>query len=734
MLDRLVKSKIWASNHDILRFQRLVLDVDSIINYLYRLSLKRQLHLQKSGNGLTKCAVSLINYIEYAKNIKLLFQFFHDHGIEPLLVYRGKQLEAPLFGLLAAQFTENTSLVSDRLKWIKSSTIPTDTELERLTRPNLALIIFKMVVRKFRKMPNEASGFSIRTFQAFYHQFPLMARLARDYQCPVLTNDGHFILYDVRAGFVLFDEFWFHHVELHDLVINRDKSQSRSVERKGGKSPKGKLKLDSRMSGSRRSPKVSVEMRSSFHYHALFLVQHPGMTSYMSMCLLALINPQLISQHSASLKRLKIYDKEYRWKELSKPSNRRESETYQAAANRLEMAIRFTSETSHLVLGSLIRGEADRLKSSLNQDYSQLFNYYSGAHEFKFRLRHILKTIWDPLQLNFVEWCLTNRDCSADFLLELLVCSIGHISGVTYNKNIQFEDTKTKCSAMSVIDRVRIMSMSLMNGKRSHSNEKSTSSSNSRSSSSTEVVNLTVVDRQSDKIVDRVLPNLIKDSKLEGLANKITLRQIAGMTVKTQDTAKFLNLVFDIDDLTSIKAKRDSLAQKHIGDPELLSEYAIVNNLCDFSISQASREDKYFVESYKNLINHFKVALLNHYIYRYRMRRPKEGSKVQDRDKLVQFVARQNLENVAQCLGRDHDSKEFSSLALQTRHLSELLNSGIESYCELNAFLNYPLPSLKLYANYNPILIYNFTIHSVLSDSKTKILISGVSTTLSDKT
>lgn len=718
VLAKLVKTGMWCSNDSISKFRRFILDVDSVIDYLYRLCLKRNLKRQVSLNRVSKSTVSLLNYKEFSQVVGQLFRYFEDHRIEVILVYGGKNLEAQLFGNVAAECETNSSQVAEQIRSL-SSDKPID--IDRIQRPNLALNIFKMIVEERRK---SKSSCKISPIQAYYHSFPVMAKLARDFQCPVITNDGSFIVYDVRAGFILFDEFWFHHIELHDLVINRDKSTSRSLERKSKKrSPRGRVV----MSGP-TSPN-SADIRSRFHYHFKFLRQHPGLSSHMALNLIPLSRPDFCHRYASSLRRMNIFDNDIDDTNLGlSRSSKGTYGDYQMAANRLEMTIRFLIEKNHRVMTNLMRSQTKITNSNLLDDYTQLYYYYNVAHELKFRLRYILKSVWDPVELNFIEWCLVNRHCTADYLLNLLTCSIGPVSSINYNRYMQFEDVQTNHSALSMADRSRYTIMSLLQYDTQNRDESSSTKlklkPKSKSRTSTETKSkysssfLAIFDRKQTNIIQRTLSSSPNDPKLRETCAGIQLDFLAYREVKRENCAKCINFVFKSDDLTRIPNRFNEIIKVLLGDAARkvngsLTELAISLNLFRFCSTQAATGDKYFEQSYRKLLPHFERAIFNSYILQY-----KQPAKSNKTDRLVQMIQKRDYSTTAQPIGVDHDEQQSNDLPTRLRHLIELFNSTLEAYLELNALLNFSMPRLKLHKSYNPILIYNLAVYSIYYDDK----------------
>lgn len=752
VLDQLVRSGIWSSPNNILKFKKVVLDVDSIVTYLYHYCNSKHVRRLKSLPGgseqLDYYSTTIVNYVEFSQYVNQLLDFFAHHTIEVALVYRGKYMEAPIFGLLPAQFKKNTQRVSESLLLLinydklDAKAIEEQQKHKKPSRQNLALNIFKLIVNAKRQ-----SNAKIQAHQAFYSPYPTLAKLARDLQCPVLTNNGDFIIMDVRAGFVLFNEFWQTYFETINVVSKYQSTSSLASQSNSSKSPIGLS-----ISRSLFSPKNNYTIR--FNYNRSFLRQHPGLNAPLALQLFPQTSSEFIAIHSKSLLRLKIYDREFSEKELMLPivtGKQNQSMHYHWAAARLEQVLMFLCGKNADLLGNLIRSEATRINSTFDEDYRSLFNYYAVAYEFKSRLKFILKYINDATQINHVEWCLLNRECSADYLLSLLSCAIGHLASVSYNKTLQFEDLNTKKSAYSMLDHSKCLLMSLFSDNKSHKCEPSISlSSKQRENISTRysLASLTIIDRENSKLIERSLTTTYDDAQLDAIRGKLTLGNIARRNVAKQDLIKLINMAFKSNDLTKMSPKLEAHVGPLLGGNDeqfIKSELAIVLSLHKYCFEIASSDDEYFKKAYRKISHHFEVAVLNHYLY---IKQVKSRVKVsKELVQLVNLILKQDFENVINPMResnqpsrqsrspKDATKREglrkssISPVASKTssingrsscnktarkqiRHLVELLNSSLEAYCELNAFLNYPMPKLNLHLHYNPILLCNLAFHS----------------------
>lgn len=764
ILGYLVRTGIWASNNSLMRFKRVVIDVDSLIGFLYKHCVSEHMRRQRSiisTNQLPDLySATLVNYVEFARHVKQFFDYLAEHNIRPILVYEGKFMEAPLFGLTAAKFKWNAQRMAELLGAVKNyekqnngNTKRDQTNIiDQLSRPNLALNIFKSIVNIRRK-----AGADIQVYQAFYSSYPVLAKLARDFSCPVLTNNGDFIIMDVRAGFVLIEEFWFQQVELENLVTRDKHGQSNSSfdGAQAQRSPRSVIKSAS--SGRTKSAGGTVYAISKFHLNSLFLRQHPGLNARLAINLFPLSMVDFVTKYSASLKRLKVYDIEFKEKDFAsshKLGAKQIYESHHLAARRLEMAVRFLAGKTVELLGNFIRGEATRTNTSFDEDYLHLTNYYSVAFEFKNRLRFILKYLSDPYQLNYIEWCLVNRECSSDFLLALLCCSIGHLASVSYNRWLQFEDLDCKHSAYSLLNRSKSMLMSLFSSNKSHQSEHSISISKRPEQEETvtryPTAALTLVDRDKSKLVEHAITTTHEDSQLNAIRDKLQLGILAKKRqANKQDCVKFINLAFKCSNLTQMPAKLELLVKKYLIKDEhhIRNELAIVRSLYRSSFLEASLGDNQFKANYSKIDHHFELAIESHYIF---LNQILSKQKHKELLALTNLINKQDFENVCNQSDVDepavakksnaslHETKAAKSprkknspkeglsksvksttsnghnqvTSKQIRHLIELLNGSLEAYCELNAFFDYPLPRLNLHLHYNPILIYNLTLYS----------------------
>lgn len=915
VLSQLTRSGIWSKWCNLLEYKHLVLEADSVVTHLCRYCINKHIKHQKALMGHSKSqtidyySATLINFQELAQLIEQLLDYFAQYAIELIIVYRGKHMEAPLFGLGPAQFKKNTQRASESLLAMinyetslaslaaERASAPNEghkATLDRMrpTRPNLALNLFKQIVNSRRGGGAPASSSStgnakplIQCHQAFYCPYPTCARLARDFKCPVMTNDGDFVVMDVRRGFILFEEFFASQlvqsntVSRHpsvtgstvspspstsslasvssmarnqlpagpagrggvgqgppprsasmDLASSKSLFQQRRRPSNAGKSTTGSSisSASQQQQASRRAPPKQIMVR--FHFHRSFLLQHPGLNPTLALQLFPLTCGEFLVQYAKSLVRLRIYDREFHERDLIvATADQKSFKKYHMAAARLELVMRFLCAKNSDTVPNLIRGEASRLSSPIEQDYQELHNYYAVSYHFKGRLKLVLRQSKIPLdgdQLNHVETSLLKRECTADFWLSLLCCSLGRLASVDYNKSMQFEDLQTRHSARSMMDRPKRLMMCLLGAQDINSSSKKLPKSQHSPTMTSEqrkllekrgfsTTTMTVIDRQGRQLVERsvaptinqLLTQTQQQAQFEQLRSRLNLTQLAkqtkeqattgsktvttpsdGASAKTKsDAIALINLAFEAGDMTKLSGgpgghhhlsqranKSNNLPNssdllKLQNQPKEAQQLAILLSLHRYTLSEAMRDDQYFIKNYLSLGQHFEIGLVNHHFYRvYAESQQEMSNRTSSRAATVvsgelrhlfDLVHRHDLEHVTDLRGLMAAEKATRDLASKTttqhstkssasfkepittksttsaksshnktsssetltnqatklvRHLIELLNGAIEAHCELNAFLNYPMPQLQL-QYYNPILLFNLTLFSYLS-------------------
>lgn len=719
VLDHLLSTNIWSMPGSLTAIKHLIIDVESVLTCLFRLCVRSHDRRQKgilSSNRTPYChTVTLINYIEFSQHVNQFLDFLADANIEPILVYEGGQLEAPVHGLLAAQFKRESIDLGLQLRWLTRN----ETRIEQLEPTGLSLNIFKSIINARPDVRPK-----IRTFQAFYSSYPLMTKLARDFRCPVLTNRGDFILMDVRAGFILFDELWRDHIELHNLATRNSVS---SIESQLGKTKPANMK------SAIKPSKITGNMRIRLHLNHLFLKQHPGLNANLAMNIFPLTNKDFIIQYSSSLKHLKVYNRDYKDPDFP-PRLKHPSKILHGSSERIEQAISFLAGKDHDIVGNYVRGEAVRNKSSFDADYRALYNRYAVAHEFKFRLRKVLAHLDDPRQLNYIERCFTERDCTIKYLMCILSCSIAQLASVHYGSPLHFEDISTKHSASSLQDRSRITMMNLL----CHPNQRAHEASNSGKIKHGPGATLTVLHRQEAALVEQTLTSDLDEKLFGTLGQKLNLKIIAEHKHDPHDCASLINLAFKCRDMTKLPSIVSAKLSRIIVKDEnhLSTELALILSIFNFAHRSAQTGDSYYDSNYSELKKHFEIAIFNQHLYSNRERIKADTKALAA---LFDLVKKRDLVNVALPASllrprkkddrkqASHDTlTDQSDLAKQTskhiRHLIELLGSSLEVYYEMNGFLNYPMPKLNLSAHYNPILLYNLALYSCLTPKSKELI------------
>lgn len=689
---KLVRSGLWSGRDNLCRYKHVILDADSIAAHLYRLCVADQVRRQRciiSTNQIPDLySASLVNYSDYCGRIEQLFMFISDHNIEPIVVYSGKtHLEPNFYGLIAGEQASNTQKVNYRL----SSLINYDHKQSsssdiQLDLPPLAMNLFKLTFNTSKIL----SPAKCMAYQAYYSSFPLMAKLARDFKCPVLTNEFDFLLMDVRAGFILFDDFWLHHVELHHLattaVISKEQNSVIKMETRKLVSPK------SSTGGGSCSP---MTIGCTFHYNKLFLRQHPGLTPETALYLFPLTNVDFVTCYAAQLKKVRIYDlhynrqQDYLFRPLASGSdpprkNKLAYGKYHKAAKRLELALNYLCGQESIVLENFIKGDPSIRSrvTGFGADFRFMVSKYAVAHDFRQRLKFILKK--SPFasqkdsdkQLDHVQECLTRRECTSGYLIDVLLCSLGRTSTKSFNISLAYEDLKTSRSAQSVGDRSRSMLMNLFSPLPPPSKQ------NNRPQWSTgKPARLLRVDRALSKMAEIVVDNLsdCEGSKLEELREPLKLAKLSSNSKAATDpgnkmsaAAKFINQAFMTTDLRQLPKKLDDALTSGVAlAKDLRVELAIVWWVFKFCLQNACRAgDNYFKRAYSKVGRDFELALVNHYIHlncrlpKSSKSKPSEQQQQQNPSSaLVALISRRDLENVALASEGAQSSRSSKSLA-----------------------------------------------------------------------
>lgn len=754
VLEYLVRTGIWSTKSSLFLFKHIVVDTESVVKYIYKMCitnhLKRRKSIPNQQNDLY--STTLVNYIEFSNYIKSFLDFFLDNRIEPILVYEGKLMEAPIFGFQASKFSSNRhqfenliSSINDYNNGGKDESM--DRLIKKLNSPNLALNMFKTVANMRRRL-----GLPIRAYQAFYNSSPLMAKLARDFRCPILSNDCDLILIDIRAGFVLLDEFWLKYI---------DSKQTLSKNRSRVSTKSSKLSIVSSQSSLNKLPHNYI--KCNFNYHIMFIHQHPGLNQISAANIFPLATTDFIVEYSKSLTRLHIYQDQYNAKDFIYSYCITPKQAYRIhhnSANRLEKVIFFLTTKDTDVIGNMIRGEAQRTGSNIYNDYKHLSNYHLVACDFKKRSKIVLKFIDDLAILNYIEQCFTTRECTSEYLMDLICCSVGKLASFSYNKRMQVECLKSKHSAYYLLDEGKRMLMSLLSGNKLQKGLISNNLSNKQKeilSKQYPRASLTIIDRECSKISERIIPTTYNNVKLNSMKEKLQLTSIAKNSVTKQEKIAFLNLVFRTNNFIKLPKEIDGIVAAHLGKDEhhIKTELSIVLSLFKYCLSVAMEGDKNFKSTHGVMVKHMENAILRHYLFiNYSSTDGQTKGQQSTLGALVDLIVKNNFESIAS--GKLTEAKKVSSsksasslsststkspisyknqqsssnsnnpVSLKSspksslqqessesiRHLIELLNTSLEQYYELNAFFEYPLPKLNLHIHYNPILIYNLCLHS----------------------
>lgn len=765
VLRYLVKTGIWSRKRKLSAFKHVIVDAESVVRYIYKICIRN--NCKKGKNIIDLYTTTLINYIEFSNHVEIIFDFFLDNRIEPILVYEGKPMEVSQFGFIAAKFTSNRHKVSNLVSSIsdynngggrKRGTI--DQVINELNRPNLALNLFKTIVNMRHRL-----GLPIKVYQAFYNSLPLMTKLAKDFECPIITDNCDSILMDVRAGFILLDDIWSKHINL------KDKTSPKMMARAS------RISMSKSTVSTPVSSKISTyDIVCRFNYHSMFIHQHPGLNQISTAILFPLTTTDFIMEHSKSLARLNIYRDPCSFKDLNHPQSVTSKQAYRMhhnSANRLERAIFFLTTKDVEVISSMIKGEEQRAKSTFFHDYKQLYHYHLVACDFKKRLKVVLKYINDPAIFDYIEQCFTMKESTSDYLIELLCCSIGRSASFSYNSCIQFENVKSKHSANHILDESKRILMSLCSANQTHNGEVSKWLPDNQRESIPKypTASLTIIDREYSKIVERTVPTNYSDNKLDSIRDRFQLVNIAKHTVTKQEKIALLNFIFKTQNLMKLPREIDEIVCRHLDRDEhhIKIELSIVLSLFRYCFNIAAESDKDFKSLYWIVAQHMENAIVEHYLYRnYTL----TGGQTSLRS-LVDLITKNDFESVRNFNNFTTSTKRVesslknaskldsvktvsptsrrasrspttsnvsrspraASIASRTtsmsssskpkspqlsasklrrliRHLLELLNTSLEGYYELNSLLDYPLPKLNLHIHYNPILIFNLSIYS----------------------
>lgn len=848
---KLIRSGMWSARDNLCRHRHLIVDADSVALHLFRYCVADHMRRQKSilstNQMVDLYSASIVNYADYCRRIGQLFRFLADHHIEPVLVYSGlRNLESHLYSSPVASGTASSKQqVSYRLSALISYDKERTIDTQSINLPPLAMSLFKMTVNNNTNTNTNTAGRTrkmIETHQAYYSSFSLMTKLARDFGCPVLTNECDFLLMDTRAGFILFDELWLHHIELHNLATSQTAAATAA---NASESAQSRSRITQHHSSKTSSADASSSTRLSvrFYYNHLFLRQHPGLTAETCLYLFPLTSVDFVTTYASQLKKIRLYDSLYQRQDfLARPiaaattttttttttdnsfALRRNSGIYQQyhkAAKRLELALNYVCGKEAIVLENLIKGDQTigSRGTGFGADFRHLVAKYAVSYSFTQRLQFVLGKAGGvhfsanaAKQLGpYIQECLTRRECSANYLLELIYCCVGRLVCRSYNYSLAFEDLNCKRSANSIgQDRAKSMLMSLLNPPPLQPPTSGAGGALRSRVSVQKRSGLIRVDREGSKMAELLVDNVSDcgGAQLESLREPLRLAKLAStggssgtdQTNRLSAATKFINQAFMATgaDMRQLPEKLEAqLNERFKLTKEIRLELAIVRSAFRFCLQKASSGDSYFKRTYSaTKIGHdFELALVNYYIclnHHQNLTSSSSSSSALAGAKrkavagelgdLLALISKQDLENVAQPFTRETASIESrtsftsgsglseqqsaktssstattksstkssstskgstssaaaaaatanqstSKLKLTTttttakakstkssrmiRHLIEMLNTALASYCELNAFFGYPMPKLQnLHRHYNPILLYNLCLQS----------------------
>ncbi|XP_022808281.1 protein asteroid homolog 1-like [Stylophora pistillata] len=162
-----------------LRDTKLIIDGDNLCNYLYK------------ENGFDcRCGGQ---YEEFYMKVLLFFDALKSKGVESFVVLDGAYDKSDNKLETQKKRAQERIETADRL--FKDETSPDGDEYFLL--PLLAKFVFAQVLR------DHLIRFAVSDCEAD----PDIASLARDWKCPVLSNDSDFFIFDVEGGFIPLSSF-----------------------------------------------------------------------------------------------------------------------------------------------------------------------------------------------------------------------------------------------------------------------------------------------------------------------------------------------------------------------------------------------------------------------------------------------------------------------------------------------------------------------------------------------
>lgn len=140
------------------------------------------------------------DFIAYCDAVRNFFKNLEKCAITPILVFDGSVIgKTELNDFVASKEKVVLQRGLEKFNTAKSITeFPSQTD-NRLLLPQRLNNVFKIIVNEL----------GIQKIQAPYEADTHIARVANDLNCPVLTNDSDFIIYDLKQGFIMIDFFHF---------------------------------------------------------------------------------------------------------------------------------------------------------------------------------------------------------------------------------------------------------------------------------------------------------------------------------------------------------------------------------------------------------------------------------------------------------------------------------------------------------------------------------------------
>lgn len=744
-LGPLLASGLWSRRCSKLTdLKAIVLDGTSVAKSLY--SIMQTFDENSIAVTTDNKVTQISNYVLYGELVNRLFDIFKQHQIKPIVVYNGTRLECKFGKIVPKKQISSQSRqrqLNERLQSLE----------EKQSPPDLLLTVFKQIVNN--RCQTEKSGFSKHVrgssangrpmvVQAYYEVHPIIAKLARDNKCPVMTQRHDFLFTDVREGFILFDKFFYGYFQQ-----------------------------------TRGNSKTEVTCDRYFNHE--FIYQHPGLSVRMGTFLLTLMRDDFIRQYRTNLARIKLdlgsteldYGKTEKENNIDirhHSINNGNSELRRIYAKRMELIIGWLANKSPDIVFNIIKGESLRTKTQFYKDFQLMTLEYIVAAEFKRRLAIILTNngqnyldvknhgmkrsvtssgksvrLLDPLAnlvVQYIEDCLIKRETTGEFILPLLS------QQTDMSPSVILEDEKTKRSANSMGDRAKVLlaaqidqlqikienQLNLQKNKPLEKSKSSPAISSGLNKSSQ--IKIRMHDRVEHFMRERciVLERETVMTRQPHLMDWESLIKLSlGQRRPHENLAKKLvgeAFYFDSDwlRLADLKQAFESFLEISSNDNHdngsMSEQLAIMMCLGKFCLFEASQGDEEFYKHYSPLFKIFLESLL--YMLLYYFGRLLSRTLVARVDKIIAENAMQLhwLGSTRHEATNDPDSPHKQKNSIQIIQLIELLSSTTRAFCELNAFYNYPFKRLALNQYFNGSLLYNMMIF--LKGSTTLTLLSSI--------